>query len=225
MSERGETATPGFVALPARHRPRGAEAVAAAERFADELASRRTVRDFSSEPVPLDVVRQAVRAAGTAPSGAHVQPWRFVMVTEPGTKRRIRELAEEEERAFYESRASEEWLGALARLGTTWEKPFLEQAPVLLVVFTVHAGEKEPRPYYASESVGISVGLLIACLHVAGLVTLTHTPSPMRFLTDVLGRPRNERPYVMLPIGYPAEDAMVLDLTRKSLAEILIELG
>lgn len=216
---------PPFVPLAPRPRLSGPQAVAAAERFAELMATRRTVRDFSSEPVPLEVVRQAVRAAANAPSGAHVQPWRFVMVTRPEVKRLIRERAEAEERNFYDQRASSEWLEALAPLGTTWKKPFLDEAPVLLVVFTVHAGGHEPKPYYASESVGIAVGLLIACLHSAGLATLTHTPSPMRFLTEILGRPDNERPFVMLPIGYPAPDALVPNLARKRLEEVLVELG
>lgn len=216
---------PPFVPLAPRPRLRGPESVAVAEQFADLMATRRTVRDFSTEPVPLEVVRQAVRAAATAPSGAHVQPWRFVMVTRSKIKRLIRERAESEERNFYDQRAPSEWLEALTPLGTTWEKAFLDEAPVLLVVFTVHAGEHEPKPYYANESVGIAVGLLIACLHAAGLATLTHTPSPMRFLTEILGRPNNERPFVMLPIGYPAADALVPNLARKPLEEVLVELG
>ncbi|MGB0100565.1 MAG: nitroreductase family protein [Nocardioides sp.] len=220
----GDGPAPALVPLASRPRLPEPEAVATAERFADLMATRRTVRDYSREPVPLDVVRQAVRAAATAPSGAHVQPWRFVMVTRPEVKRQIRERAEAEEREFYDERASSQWLDALAPIGTTWEKPFLEEAPVLLVVFTVHASEQEPKPYYATESVGIAVGMLISCLHAAGLATLTHTPSPMRFLTEVLGRPANERPFVMLPIGYPAPGAEVPDLHRKALDEVLVEL-
>ena len=201
-----------------------ADAVRAASTFADTMAARRTIRDFSTEPVPLDAVRQAVRAAATAPSGAHIQPWRFVMVTDPQLKRRIREGAEAEERAFYEDRASDEWLEALARIGTDWRKPFLETAPVLLVVFAVHAGGDEPKPYYATESVGIAVGLLLAALHAAGLATLTHTPSPMRWINGILGRPRNERPFAVIPVGHPTPDAQVPNLVRKPLAEVLVEL-
>jgi iodotyrosine deiodinase len=208
--------------------PRGpalgdAERIARVRAFADELATRRTVRDFAPDPVPLDAVREAVRAAATAPSGANVQPWRFVVVTDPGARRRIREGAEAEEREFYERRAGEEWLDALAPLGTGADKPFLETAPVLVVVFEVHRGEGEPRPYYPKESVGIAVGLLLAALHRAGFATLTHTPSPMRFLGEILGRPRNERPFVVVPVGYPAPGARVPAITRKPLAEVLVE--
>ena len=208
--------------------PRGpalgdAERIARVRAFADELATRRTVRDFAPDPVPLDAVRVAVRAAATAPSGANVQPWRFVVVTDPGARRRIREGAEAEEREFYERRAGEEWLDALAPLGTGADKPFLETAPVLVVVFEVHRGEGEPRPYYPKESVGIAVGLLLAALHRAGFATLTHTPSPMRFLGEILGRPRNERPFVVVPVGYPAPGARVPAITRKPLAEVLVE--
>ncbi len=190
--------------------------------FAERMATRRTVRDFSDRPVPFGLVEQAVRVAGTAPSGAHVQPWRFVVVSDAGLKRRIREAAEEEERAFYESRASDEWLEALAPLGTDWRKPFLEEAPYLVVVMEVHKGPGSPKPYYVKESVGIAVGFLLAALHEAGLAALTHTPSPMRFLTEVLGRPREERPFVLVPVGYPADDAQVPDLHRKPLSEIMV---
>lgn len=199
------------------------ERVARARAFADELTTRRTVRDFASTPIPLEAVREAVRAAATAPSGANVQPWRFVVVTDPVARRRIREGAEAEEREFYDRRAGEEWLDALAPLGTDADKPFLETAPVLVVVFEVHRGGGEPRPYYPKESVGIAVGLLLAALHRAGFATLTHTPSPMRFLGEILGRPRNERPFVVIPVGYPAADARVPAITRKPLAEVLVE--
>lgn len=199
------------------------ERVARAVEFADVMTRRRTVRDFSPEPVPLDAVRAAVRAAATAPSGANVQPWRFVLVTDPELKRAIREGAEEEERAFYDSRASEEWLGALAPLGTDADKPFLEVAPVLVVVFEVHRSDVEPRPYYPKESVGIAVGLLLAALHQAGLATLTHTPSPMRWLGEILGRPRNERPFVLIPVGHPAPHARVPAIIRKPLSEVMVE--
>ncbi|WP_299444800.1 nitroreductase family protein [uncultured Phycicoccus sp.] len=200
-----------------------AERVARAGEFADLMATRRSLRDFAPDPVPLDAVREAVRAAASAPSGANLQPWRFVVVTDPEAKRRIRQGAEAEEREFYERRAGEEWLDALAPLGTDADKPFLETAPVLVVVFEVHRSETEPKPYYPKESVGIAVGLLLAALHRAGLATLTHTPSPMRWLTEILGRPANERPFVVIPVGLPADGARVPAITRKPLDEVLVE--
>lgn len=190
--------------------------------FAELMASRRTVRDFSSRPVPFDLIETAVRTASTAPSGAHIQPWRFVVVSDPERKRRLREAAEEEERRFYAERASEEWLEALAPLGTDWRKPFLEDAPYVIVVMEVHKGPTSPKPYYVKESVGIAVGLLIAALHQAGLATLTHTPSPMRFVAEILDRPREERPFVVIPVGYPADGAQVPDLRRKPLEEVMV---
>lgn len=214
-----------MVPAPRPARRSAAEATGVARAFADAMATRRTIREFSADPVPLAVIREAVRAAATAPSGAHVQPWRFVLVTDLERKRLLREGAEAEERAFYSRRASAEWLDALAPLGTDWRKPFLQTAPVVLVVFEVHASECEPRPYYVKESVGIAVGLLLAALHTAGLATLTHTPSPMRWITEDLGRPANERPFVLIPIGYPADGAQVPDLTRKPLDEVLVELS
>lgn len=200
------------------------EAVARARAFADTMARRRTIREFDDRPVPREVLAAAIRAAATAPSGANLQPWRFVVVTDPDTKRRIREAAEAEEREFYARRASPEWLAALAPLGTDPEKPFLTDAPALIVVFEVHQGPDTPRPYYVKESVGIAVGFLLAALHQAGLATLTHTPSPMRFLTEVCGRPAEERAYVVVPVGYPAADARVPDIERKPLDDVLVEL-
>ncbi|GIL25281.1 nitroreductase family protein [Actinocatenispora comari] len=200
------------------------EAVARARAFADTMARRRTIREFDDRPVPREVLAAAIRAAATAPSGANLQPWRFVVVTDPDTKRRIREAAEVEEREFYARRASPEWLAALAPLGTDPEKPFLTDAPALIVVFEVHQGPDTPRPYYVKESVGIAVGFLLAALHQAGLATLTHTPSPMRFLTEVCGRPAEERAYVVVPVGYPAADARVPDIERKPLDDVLVEL-
>ncbi len=196
--------------------------------FRDHLRRRRTVREFSPEPVPLDLVEAAVEAAASAPSGANRQPWRFVIVRDPQVKRRIREAAEAEEREFYERRATPEWLADLAPLGTDWRKPFLETAPYLVVVFRQdwepRAGddgrERQHKNYYVQESVGIAVGLLLAALHTAGLATLTHTPSPMGFLSEVLGRPRQERPYLLIPVGYPAPDATVPDIRKKALAEV-----
>lgn len=200
------------------------EAVAGCRDFADRMARRRTVRDFSTEPIPLDAVREAVRAAASAPSGANLQPWRFVVVTDPGRKQQLRQGAEYEERAFYRRRASEDWLSALAPLGTDWRKPFLEDAPVVIAVFEVHRSEHAPRPYYPKESVGIAVGILLTALHEAGFATLTHTPSPMRWIAQVLERPSNERPFVLIPVGYPHPDARVPDVARKPLDEVLIEL-
>jgi iodotyrosine deiodinase len=218
-----ETADPPMVPAPRGPELTDSERVDRARAFADELSTRRTVRDFARDPVPLDAVREAVRAAATAPSGANVQPWRFVLVTDAEARRRIREGAEAEEREFYGRRAGEEWLDALAPLGTDADKPFLETAPVLVVVFEVHRGDGEPKPYYPKESVGIAVGMLLAALHRAGFATLTHTPSPMRFLGEILGRPRNERPFVVVPVGYPADGALVPAIGRKSLSEVLVE--
>ena len=190
--------------------------------FADRMSSRRSVREFSPEPLPEGLVETAVRVAAGAPSGANVQPWRFVVMTDPARKRRLREAAEAEERDFYDRRASAEWLDAIAPIGTDWHKPFLETAPVVIVVFEVHQGPNSPKPYFVKESVGIAVGFLLAALQQAGLATLTHTPSPMRFLNEVCERPPEERPYVVIPVGYPASDAQVPDLTRKDLDEVMV---
>jgi nitroreductase len=188
------------------------------------MARRRTIREFDDRPVPREVLAAAIRAAATAPSGANLQPWRFVVVTDPDAKRRIRDAAEAEERDFYARRASPEWLAALAPLGTDSDKPFLTDAAALIVVFEVHKGPDTPRPYYVKESVGIAVGFLLAALHQAGLATLTHTPSPMRFLTEVCGRPAEERAYVVVPVGYPAAGARVPDIERKPLDDVLVEI-
>jgi len=181
--------------------------------FYAEIRRRRTVRDFSPRAVPRDILEQALLAAGTAPSGANMQPWHFVVVGDPDLKRRIRAGAEVEERAFYHGRAPREWLEALAPLGTDEHKPFLETAPYLIVVFAMSYGVlsdgRKVKNYYVQESVGIAVGLLITALHHAGLATLTHTPSPMGFLNRLLGRPANERPYLVLVTGFPAEGARV----------------
>jgi nitroreductase len=192
--------------------------------FHADVRRRRTVREYSARPVPREVIEQCLLAAGTAPNGANRQPWHFVVITDPGTKTRIREAAEKEERVFYESRAPKEWLDALAPLGTGPDKPFLETAPVLIAIFCrgheiLEDGSKTPN-YYVTESVGIATGILITGLHHSGLVTLTHTPSPMRFLNDLLGRPANERAFLLLVVGYPAEDATVPDIEKKPLSEI-----
>lgn len=203
-----------------------AEQTKRAKAFYEQMRSRRTVREFSTEPVPLDLIEQAIATAATAPSGANMQPWRFVVVQDAEIKRRIREAAEVEERESYERRMPERWLRRLAQLGTDWHKPFLELAPYLIVVFRVDyefdaaTNEREPT-YYAAESVGISVGLLLAALHNIGLATLTHTPSPMKFLSEILGRPKNEKPFVLIPVGYPAEDVRVPDIERKPLDQIM----
>ncbi|EAR09038.1 nitroreductase family protein [Reinekea blandensis] len=195
-----------------------------AEAFYASLKRRRTVRDFSDEPVPDAVVRNAILTAGTAPSGANQQPWHFVVITDPALKRRIRLAAEEEERAFYQQRASEEWLDALAPLGTDAEKPFLETASHLIVIFlkkfSYDAEGQKQKNYYTSESVGIATGFLISALHQASVATLTHTPSPMKFLNKLLDRPTDERPYMILVAGYPAANCHVPTIEKKPLAEI-----
>ena len=188
-----------------------------------ELSRRRTVREFSDRPVPIDIIETAIKIAGTAPSGANLQPWHFVVVSGAKTKRKIREAAEAEEREFYEHRASPEWLAALEPLGTDSDKPFLETAPYLIAVFLQKYGQLEDgrkvKHYYPVESTGLATGMLITALHEAGLVTLTHTPSPMKFLNEILGRPSSERPFLLLVVGYPADDARVPDIHRKELAE------
>jgi nitroreductase len=192
--------------------------------FFQDIQRRRTVRDYADRPVPRAIIEDCLRAAGAAPSGANMQPWQFVVVSDPAVKRRIREAAEEEERTFYEERAPQEWLDALAPLGTDWRKPFLETAPYLIAIFAQSYGRtpngRRVKNYYVQESVGIATGFLIAALHHAGLATLTHTPSPMGFLNEILGRPQNERPFLLLVVGYPAEDAKVPKITKKRLSEI-----
>jgi len=202
--------------------------VARARAYADAMQTRRTVREFSSEPIPDEILVDAVRAASSAPSGAHQQPWTFVIVTDAELKRRIREAAEAEEKKSWEDRMSDEWIAALEPLGLDWHKPHLTQAPALIVVFSqpwgVTDGDHPQRVkhYYVDESVGIAVGLLLSTLHLGGLATLTHTPSPMGFLRDCLHRPAHERAYVVIPVGYPAIGATVPDLQRKSLEEVLV---
>lgn len=206
-----------------RHAP--AQMLARAEAFDAELQRRRSVRHFTDEPVSDAVLDACIRAAGSAPSGAHRQPWTFVVVRDPEVKRRIRIAAEKEEKLTYEERMNEEWREALEPLGTDWQKPFLETCPALVVVFRQTWGVEEARRrtnYYTQESVGIATGFLIAALHHAGLATLTHTPSPMGFLREILGRPENEKAYVLLPVGFPAEGCEVPDLARKDLDEIRV---
>jgi len=191
--------------------------------FYEDMNRRRTVRKFSDRPVPRDIIETALKAANTAPSGANLQPWHFVVVSGKETKKKIREAAEVEEREFYEHRASAEWLAALEPLGTDSDKPFLETAPYLIAVFLQKFGKlddgRKVKHYYPTESTGIAAGMLITALHTAGLATLTHTPSPMRFLNELLGRPASERPFLLLVVGYPADDAEVPDIKRKLLDE------
>jgi nitroreductase len=191
--------------------------------FYENLDRRRTVREFSDRPVPRDIIETALKAGNTAPSGANLQPWHFVVISGAETKKKIREAAEIEEREFYEHRASEEWLAALEPLGTDSDKPFLETAPYLIAVFLQKFGTlpdgRKVKHYYPVESTGIASGMLIAALHTAGLATLTHTPSPMKFMNEILGRPVSERPFLLLVVGYPADDAEVPDIKRKKLAE------
>jgi nitroreductase len=192
--------------------------------FRRRLARRRTVREFSERPVPREIIENCLMAAATAPSGANQQPWHFVVVEDPAIKKKIREAAEAEEHAFYSGRAPDEWLEALSHLGTDEHKPFLERAPYLIVIFAQNHGVGPDgarlKHYYVTESVGIATGMLIAAVHDAGLVSLTHTPSPMGFLNEVLERPSHERPFLILVVGYPKEGARVPRITKKSLEEI-----
>lgn len=192
--------------------------------FYDQMRRRRTVRDFSSRPVPRDIIETCLRTAGTAPNGANMQPWHFVVVADPQIKHQIRLAAEAEEREFYERRAPDDWLEALAPLGTDADKPFLETAPYLIVVMAQSVGlgpdGQRVKHYYVQESVGIATGLLITAVHHAGLASLTHTPSPMKFLNDILERPAHERPFLILVVGYPAENARVPAIGKKALDEI-----
>ncbi len=200
-----------------------AERIERARSFAQAVSLRRTVREYSSEPVDFAVIAAALRAAGSAPSGANLQPWHFVVVRDPEVKSKIRAAAEQEEKKFYEERAPQEWLEALAPLGTDWRKPFLETAPYLIGIFVQPYGVREDgnrmKHYYAVESVGIATGILITALHWAGLATLTHTPSPMGFLNEILRRPDHERAFLLLVTGLPAEGATVPDIQRKGLDE------
>lgn len=196
-----------------------------AQAFYTAMRTRRSVRAFADTPIPDVLIEEIIRTAGTAPSGAHKQPWTFCIVRDPGIKKQIREAAEKEEKISYSGRMPQDWIDDLEPLGTDWRKPFLETAPALIVVFrrnyeTING--KTKNNYYVQESVGLATGFLIAAIHMAGLVTLTHTPSPMQFLKDILQRPDNERPFLLLPIGYPAVDATVPDLQRKDPDEISV---
>ena len=213
-----------FIDLPYDNRVSDPVAVERAKEFYSFLSKRRTVRDYSEDPISLDVIKNCLLAAGTAPSGANFQPWHFSVVSDPAVKHRIRVDAEKEEQEFYQEKAPEEWLDALRPLGTNEEKPFLEIAPYLIVIFAkkydlLEDGEKR-KNYYVSESVGIATGMLISALHHCGIATLTHTPSPMNFLNDILDRPANERPYLILVTGYPTDDAKVPKITKKPIDDI-----
>ncbi len=203
-----------------------AEQLRRSREFVRRISQRRSVRDFSTKPVSMELIENAILAAGSAPSGANQQPWTFVVVRDGALKRQMRLAAEAEERESYERRMSQEWLDALAPLGTDWRKPHIEDAPCIIVVFRqaygIAADGQRIKHYYSEESVGIAVGLLLAALHWSGLATLTHTPSPMKFLAEILGRPANERAFVLIPVGYPADDAQVPAITKKPLDAILL---
>ena len=217
--------------VPLRYsRPSPEQQLAVSEGFLELMRGRRSVRDFSPEPVPFELIENAIATAGTAPSGANQQPWTFAVISDPNVKRQLRAAAEAEERESYGHRMSAEWLAALAELGTDWRKPHIEDAPYVIVVLEQVYGlenapdgtERKRKHYYSKESVGIAVGLLLASLHGAGLATLTHTPSPMGFLSRLLDRPANERPFALIPVGYPSAGCTVPDVTRKRLDDILV---
>lgn len=215
---------PRFMPLAKREHLSDNEIRGRARAFAAEMQRRRTVREFSPRAVPRDVIEDCLLAAGTSPSGANLQPWHFVAVSDAAVKHEIRVAAEEEEREFYQNRAPAEWLEALAALGTDSNKPFLEIAPWLIAIFaqpySILPDGKRMKHYYATESIGIATGLLLAAVHHAGLAALTHTPSPMAFLNRILGRPAHEKPFLLLVVGHPAEDANVPDISRKPLDAI-----
>ena len=216
---------PNFVPLPDFQVYPPADMRRRANEFYEEIRRRRTVREFSDKPVDRQIIEKCILAAGTAPNGANLQPWHFAVVEDSDVKSKIRKAAEIEEHEFYSGKAPQEWLDALAPLGTDENKPFLEIAPYLIVVFSkaydILPDGRKVKHYYATESVGIATGFLINGLHHAGLATLTHTPSPMKFLNEILNRPSNERPFVLLVTGYPAEDAKVPAITKKPLNEIM----
>ena len=194
------------------------------ESFLNEIITRRTIREFSDRIVPIDIINNCIKTAASAPSGANKQPWQFVIVRDSGIKTKIREAAEKEEKEFYGHRATKEWLEDLNQFGTDWHKPFLEIAPYLIVIFRkiydLEDDGTQRKNYYVNESVGIASGFLLAALHHAGLTTLTHTPSPMNFLGEILNRPKNEKAFLLIPVGYPAKDAEVPDISKKPFSEI-----
>jgi len=206
-------------------RPTEANSLERSRDFLELLQARRSIRRFSNEPVPWELIENAIRSAGTAPSGAHQQPWTFVVVSDAERKQRLREGAEAEEREFYDHRATPEWKEAIRPIGTDWVKTHITDAPYVIVVFEQPwrpENGRKVKHYYVRESVGIAVGFLLASLQAAGLCALTHTPSPMRFLAEILDRPENERPFILIPVGYPADDADVPDLGRKPLDDIMV---
>lgn len=221
-----------FQPLQFDHKP-NTEQLKLSEWYLHTMLKRRSVRDFSTEPVDFALIQNAIRTAATAPTGANQQPYTFVVVSDPTVKRKIREAAEAEERKNYESRMSEEWKDAISHLGTDWHKPHLEDAPYLIIVFAqsygvaVDADGKKVRQkhYYVTESVGLATGMLLSSLHLAGLATLTHTPSPMKFLAKICDRPANERAYVVIPVGYPRSDATVPQISKKGLHEIMVHIA
>jgi nitroreductase len=216
---------PKFIPLTSFKQYAQDEMIKRSQEFYTFLKRRRTVRDFSEKEVSLEVIENCIHTAGTAPSGANLQPWHFVVVSDPKIKERIRVAAEEEEKEFYTNRAPKEWLEALAHLGTDEHKPFLETAPYLIAIFSKSyeflPDGKKVKQYYAQESTGIACGMLITAIHNAGLASLTHTPSPMSFLNEILGRPKNERPFLLLVVGYPAKGARVPNIKRKPLQDIV----
>ncbi len=216
--------TPKFIPLTGYHEVDADEMKHRAVSFYEQMNRRRSVRQFSDRPVDREIIEQCILAAATAPSGANLQPWHFVVVSDLSVKRQIRIAAEEEEKEFYTRRAPKEWLEALAPLGTDERKEFLETAPYLIAIFVERYGKlptgKAVKHYYPKESVGLASGLLITAIHLAGLVSLTHTPSPMKFLNQILGRPDNESPFLLLVVGYPAADAMVPDIKRKDFEDV-----
>ena len=195
-----------------------------ANQFFQKVSSRRSVRDFSKDNFPIEIIKNCIKSASTAPSGANKQPWHFVIVKDSKIKRKIRKAAEIEEKEFYGGRAPQEWLDDLNQFGTDWNKPFLEEAPYLIVVFSkkfdINVDGTNTKNYYVSESVGIASGLLLIALHNAGLVTLTHTPSPMSFLSEILNRPPSDKPYLIIPVGFPSENAEVPNIKKKTFKEI-----
>lgn len=216
---------PEFISLKDYKECSKKEMIKRSKAFYSLIIRRRTVREFSDRKVSLNIIKNCIKAASTAPSGANMQPWQFVVVSNPKIKKEIRALAEKEEREFYKRRAPKEWLNALEPLGTNENKPFLETAPYLIVVFSKSyefKGKQKIKTYYPQESTGIACGILITAIHNAGLVSLTHTPSPMRFLNKILSRPSNERPFLILVVGYPAKNVKVPRITKKSLEEITV---
>lgn len=213
----------GFLHTFYNHKPLSIQQTTQQSRdFYEQMDTRRSIRTFSDKPIPKQVIENLILTASSAPSGAHKQPWTFCAISNPALKTQIREAAEKEEYESYTHRMSQEWLNDLAPLGTDWQKPFLEIAPWLIVIFGQSTGPNKEKHYYVQESVGIAAGFLIAAIHQAGLVTLTHTPSPMNFLKKILHRPDHERPFLLLPVGYPADETYVPDIQRKTLEEVAV---